>query len=139
METKCPPLVFFLFLYLGVGSIATAIHYAIFLALIEAELADPVSASICGSMVGAIASFIGNRAHCFKADGSRVLQPIRFTLVALAANLGNGVGIWVLIKLSFSPLIAQALVTIALTALGFIAHRFWTFSHADIKSVSRAP
>lgn len=139
MEMKSPALLALLIRYLGVGFIATGIHYAMFLVLVATEFADPLLASICGGMVGAIASFIGNRTLCFVADGSRKFQPIRFVLVALATNFGNGVGMWFLIKSNLSPLISQVLVTSILTALGFIAHRFWTFNHADITSISREP
>ncbi|WP_137163148.1 MULTISPECIES: GtrA family protein [Pseudomonas] len=139
MENKTQPLISLLIRYLGVGFIATGIHYAVFLVLVTTELATPLLASICGGMVGAIASFIGNRALCFVSDGSRKFQPVRFALVALATNFGNGVGMWFLIMSNLSPLISQLVVTLSLTALGFIAHRFWTFNHADITSLSRAP
>jgi drug/metabolite transporter superfamily protein YnfA len=51
---------------------------------------------------------------------ARKFQPVRFALVALATNFGNGVGMWFLIKSNLSPLISQV-VTVSLTALGFIA------------------
>jgi len=139
MENKSPSLFTLLIRYLGIGLIATGIHYAVFLVLVVTEFTAPLLASIFGGMVGAVASFIGNRALCFVADGSRKFQPVRFALVALATNFGNGVGMWFLIKSNLSPLISQVLVTVTLTALGFIAHRFWTFNHADITSLSRAP
>lgn len=139
MENKSPSLFTLLIRYLGIGLIATGIHYAVFLVLVATESTTPLLASIFGGMVGAVASFIGNRALCFVADGSRKFQPVRFALVALATNFGNGVGMWFLIKSNLSPLISQVLVTVTLTALGFIAHRFWTFNHADITSLSRAP
>ena len=139
MEIKSPPLYRLLIRYLGIGFIATAIHYFVFLLLVATEMSTPFLASIFGGLEGAIASFIGNRAYCFKADGFRKFQPLRFALVALATNIGNGVGMWLLIKSNLSPLISQVLVTVTLTALGFIAHRFWTFNHADITSLSRAP
>ncbi|PMY78395.1 sugar translocase [Pseudomonas sp. FW306-2-2C-D06B] len=109
MENQNPPLITLLIRYLGIGFIATGIHYVVFLVLVTTEFATPLLASICGGMVGAIASFIGNRALCFVADGSRKFQPVRFALVALATNFGNGVGMWFLIKSNLSPLISQVL------------------------------
>ncbi|MHA6164092.1 GtrA family protein [Pseudomonas sichuanensis] len=139
MENKSPLLITFLARYLGVGLIATGVHYLIFLALLMTGFAAPLLASICGGMAGAVASYIGNKSYCFVADGSKEFRPFRFALVALATNFGNGVGMWFLIKLNMSPFISQIVMTVAITVLGFIAHRFWTFSHADITSVSRAP
>lgn len=139
MKNKTPSLITLLFRYLGIGVIATGIHYAVFLILFTTEAATPLLVSICGSMAGAVASFIGNKTLCFVADGFRKLQPLRFALVALATNFGNGVGMWLLIKSNISPFISQVLMTVTLTSLGFIAHRFWTFNHADITSISRAP
>ncbi|MFY1028794.1 GtrA family protein [Pseudomonas asiatica] len=139
MKNKCPSLIVLLIRYLGVGLIATGIHYAVFLMLIATAFSTPLLASIFGGIAGATASFLGNRTLCFVADGPRKFQPVRFALVALATNFGNGVGMWFLIKSNLSPLISQVLVTVTLTGLGFIAHRFWTFNHADITSFSRAP
>lgn len=139
MKKNRPSVITLLFRYLGVGLIATSAHYAVFLTLVTTAFVTPLLASISGGMVGAIASYFGNRALCFVADGSRKFQPVRFALVALATNFGNGVGMWFLIKSNLSPLISQLLVTVTLTGLGFIAHRFWTFNHADITSFSRAP
>ncbi|MBF8791584.1 GtrA family protein [Pseudomonas monteilii] len=139
MKKNRPSVITLLFRYLGVGLIATSAHYAVFLTLVTTAFVTPLLASTSGGMVGAIASYFGNRALCFVADGSRKFQPVRFALVALATNFGNGVGMWFLIKSNLSPLISQLLVTVTLTGLGFIAHRFWTFNHADITSFSRAP
>jgi putative flippase GtrA len=111
----------------------------VFLVLVATGFSAALLASICGGVAGAIVSFIGNRELCFVANGTRKFQPIRFALVALATNIGNGMGMWFLVKSNLSPLISQVLVTLTLTALGFIAHRFWTFNHADITSASRTP
>ena len=139
MEKKSPPILALLIRYLGIGIIATGVHYSVFLVLVATGFSAALLASICGGVAGAIVSFIGNRELCFVANGTRKFQPIRFALVALATNIGNGIGMWFLVKSNLSPLISQVLVTLTLTALGFIAHRFWTFNHADITSASRTP
>ena len=139
MENKNLPIVALFIRYLGVGSIATGVHYSVFLALVASGFADPVLASVSGGVLGAFVSYVGNKRLCFIAKGDCKLQPIRFLLISLAANLGNGMGMWVLIKIDLSPFISQILVTLILTALGFIAHRFWTFNHADITSAFRTP
>lgn len=72
MENQTPPLTTLLIRYLGIGFIATGVHYAVFLLLVTTEFVTPLLASICGGMVGAIASFIGNRALCFVAHGSQI-------------------------------------------------------------------
>lgn len=101
--------------YLGIGFVATGGHYFVFLLLIVNGVTDPVLASVGGGVIGAIISYIGNRRLSFVATGIYKLQPIRFVLVSLATNIGNGVGMWVLIKFNLSPLVSQILVT--LTAL----------------------
>lgn len=58
MENQTPPLTTLLIRYLGIGFIATGVHYAVFLLLVTTEFVTPLLASICGGMVGAIASFV---------------------------------------------------------------------------------
>ncbi|MFN3049223.1 GtrA family protein, partial [Pseudomonas alloputida] len=53
MENQNPPLITLLIRYLGIGFIATGIHYVVFLVLVTTEFATPLLASICGGMVGA--------------------------------------------------------------------------------------
>lgn len=137
MENTSMSIIALLIRYLGIGLVATGGHYFVFLLLIVNGVTDPVLASVGGGVIGAIISYIGNRRLSFVATGIYKLQPIRFVLVSLATNIGNGVGMWVLIKFNLSPLVSQILVTLTLTALGFTAHRFWTFNHADITSAFR--
>jgi len=137
MVKPLPSIVLLLVRYLGVGLLATLVHYLIFLLLMAAGLFGPLLASVCGGVAGGVVSFFGNRTLCFVTDGRRKFQPVRFALVASAMNIGNAASMALLLGLGMSPLFAQVLVTLILVLLGFSIHRFWTFSNADITSFSR--
>lgn len=46
MENQTPPLTTLLIRYLGIGFIATGVHYAVFLLLVTTEFVTPLLASI---------------------------------------------------------------------------------------------
>ncbi|MDD1013447.1 GtrA family protein [Pseudomonas rubra] len=117
--------------YLGVGALATFVHHLLFAGLLLVWA--PWTASVAGAATGALVSFWGNRRACFPASAGRKLQPLRFILVSLLHNLGNAAVMWLLLEcLSWGPLLAQALTTLCLTLLGFLAHRYWTYADVDI-------
>src|ERR1700745_3951367 len=71
--------------YATVGAVATAAHYAILVALVEAGWLAPARAAALGAWVGAQIAVAGNAAFTFRGTGSgaTVGAWLRFQLTAL--------------------------------------------------------
>ena len=54
------------FQYAAVGAVATAVHYAILVGLVEAGVLAPQRAAALGAWVGAQVAFAGNAAFTFR-------------------------------------------------------------------------
>ncbi|MFP6800050.1 MAG: GtrA family protein [Pseudomonas sp.] len=118
--------------YLGVGSLATAAHQALFLLFVALDQA--LLGSILGALLGALLSFALGSRTCFASRGGKTLQPLRFACVAGLHNTLNAVAMALLLGLETHPLLAQALTTGCLTLQGFFLHRQWTYHHVDLVS-----
>ncbi|WP_139192669.1 GtrA family protein [Pseudomonas sp. NFIX28] len=116
--------------YLGVGSLATAAHQALFLLFVALDQA--LLGSILGALLGALLSFALGSRTCFASRGGKTLQPLRFACVAGLHNILNAVAMVLLLRHETHPLLAQALTTGCLTLLVFFLHRQWTYHHADL-------
>ncbi len=117
-----------LFRFLIVGGIATAVHYALLMALVHVGVA-PVPASSAGFVLGAIVNYALNRRFTF-ASARRHREAVpRFAATALAGLAINGALMW-LFTTAGAPhyLIAQAGATIGTLAWNFAVNRLWTFS-----------
>jgi putative flippase GtrA len=114
--------------YSIVGAIGTAVHYALLVVLVQADLASPILASTVGAIVGAIVNYVLNHTYTF-ASGRRHRESLpRFMAVAAAgtavnaallAALVNGMGV------HYFP--AQVVATLAVLGVGYLANRAWTF------------
>lgn len=118
------------FWYLVAGGIATAVHYALLLVLVEAfAFPAPLSAS-AGALTGAMVSYFINRHVTFPGATRRHHQALpRFLLIALLGALLNGGLVWVGVHaLAWHYLAAQALATVLVLGLTFRLNRSWTFA-----------
>ena len=118
------------FWYIVAGGIATAVHYAVLIALVEllGLLAAP-SAAI-GALCGAGASYLLNRRMTFTGSGAGHVKALpRFTAIALLGALLNGVLVWLGVQqFGWHYLLAQALATVLVMGLTFRLNRLWTFA-----------
>ncbi len=117
-----------LFRFLIVGGIATAVHYALLMALVYAGVA-PVPASSAGFVLGAIVNYMLNRHFTF-ASARRHREAVpRFAATALAGLAINGTLMWLFTAAGVPHyLIAQVGATIGTLVWNFIVNRLWTFS-----------
>jgi putative flippase GtrA len=117
--------------YLGIGAVATSVHYWVFVLMLLQGA--PLLGSICGAALGAAASFWLGRKACFIAAQGKTLQPIKFICVALFHNAANALLMGALLQFPLiAPVLAQMLVTASLTLIGFFIHTKWTYHHADL-------
>ncbi len=115
--------------YAGVGVVATAAHYALLAALVEAlHWPAPLSAAL-GAALGAQVAFVGNRWFTFAHRGPWISAWWRFQATAVlgaavsasTVAAGDAVGI--------HYLAAQVVGTLLALVLTYSVNRAWSFRH----------
>lgn len=84
------------FRFAGVGAIATAIHYATLVGLVEFLRADPVVATCAGYALGAVFGYVANHHWTFGGRLEHGMATVRYvTMLAFGFAL-NAAVVWVL-------------------------------------------
>lgn len=118
------------FWYIVAGGIATAVHYAVLIALVELSEFPPAPSAALGTLCGAAVSYLLNRRMAFSGSGTGHVQALpRFMAIALFGAFLNGVLVWLGVQLfGWHYLLAQALATVLVMGLTFQLNRLWTFA-----------
>lgn len=115
--------------YLRVGLLATAIHYALLVALVELADAAVTPSAAVGAACGALAAYAGNRRFTFPGGASHGRALPRFLAVATLGAAANGAIVWTGTKvLGMHYLAAQVVVTSIVVWSGFVLNRRWSFA-----------
>jgi putative flippase GtrA len=113
--------------YTGIGAVATAVHYAVLVACVEAFGWPAYLGSGAGAVIGAQLAYAGNRRFTFAHQGDIAASWPRFmATAALGALLGMAV-VALGVRLGLHYLVAQVLATLASLVLTFAVNRAWTF------------
>ena len=114
--------------YVGAGGLATASHYAVTIAAVEAFSVAPIAASMMGFAMGAAIKYWLNYSVAFRSRVGHARAMVRFA-VALAALLALNTLLFGAFQrgLGLHYLISQALTTVLLIAPGYLIHRQWVF------------
>lgn len=118
------------FWYVVAGGIATAVHYAVLIALVESSSLAAAPSAAIGTLCGAGVSYWLNRRMTFAGSNTRHVQALpRFMAIALLGACLNGLLVWLGVSmLGWHYLAAQALATVLVVGLTFRLNRLWTFS-----------
>ena len=118
------------FWYAVAGGMATAVHYAVLLLLVEVFAMSPAPAAACGALSGAAVSYIVNRRLAFSGTAARHQQALpKFLLIALAGAALNGGLVWAGVQVfGWHYLAAQAVATLVVLGLTYRLNRSWTFA-----------
>ena len=118
------------FWYVVAGGIATAVHYAVLIALVESSSLAAAPSAAIGTLCGAGVSYWLNRRMTFADSSVKHVQALpRFMAIALLGALLNGMLVWLGVNtLGWHYLAAQALATVLVMGLTFRLNRLWTFS-----------
>ncbi|MES2279868.1 MAG: GtrA family protein [Pseudomonadota bacterium] len=118
------------FWYTLAGGLATAVHYAVLLVLVELFGMPPSPSAVAGALCGAAVSYIVNRLITFPGATVRhQLAVPRFLAVAVAGALVNGALVWAGVHwLGWHYLLAQAVATLLVLGLTYRLNRSWTFA-----------
>ena len=114
-----------------VGGLATAVHYAILVALVESLRWPPVAATSVGFAVSALGNYLLNRRFTFRSRRRHVEAAPRFAVVAVVGFWINAGVVWLAFDAAgLHYLVAQVVATLATLGWNFAGNRHWTFGHA---------
>jgi putative flippase GtrA len=116
-------------LYLLVGALATAVHYAVLLLLVEVAAQPAVPSTALGAVCGALTAYVGNHRYTFSSRAGHRRALPRFFTVAAAGAIANGALVWAgTVPLGLHYLAAQVLATAVIVTGGFALNRHWSFA-----------
>jgi putative flippase GtrA len=115
--------------YLLVGTAATAVHYALLLALAELAGAAPAPSATLGAVCGSLVAYAGNRHFTFPGAGTHLRALPRFLAVAAFGAAANGAIVWAGTEAAgMHYLAAQVVATLVVLWSGFALNRRWSFA-----------
>ena len=118
---------------MGVGAIATAIHYAVLISLLQRLSVEPVSASAIGFVIAASCNYLLNYHSAFESGEQHMKAISRFTLVATAGLLFNTFTMSFLLRFVAAPnMFGQIAATFLLMAWNFLVNRKWIFKNLRV-------
>lgn len=110
-----------------VGGAATALHYAIFLALVMfADVAPGVAAAI-GACFGACVVYTLNRRYTFTTQRSHGQMIPRFVALSVLGALLNGAIVGWLTNAGLHFLLSQVVATILVLFINFVVSKKWIY------------
>jgi putative flippase GtrA len=111
-----------------VGAIATAIHAAVFAALIETTRIDPVAATVVAFAAAFVAGFVLNRRWTFGSRAAPAAQLPRYLASQLAGLALSAAIMHVAVHLQrWSPYAGLALSIALVPPVTFALSRWWVF------------
>ena len=118
------------FWFVVAGGVATAVHYAVLVGLVELSDFSAAPSAAIGTLCGAVVSYLLNRLMAFSGSSAGHTQALpRFVAIALLGAFLNGALVWVGVhSLGWHYLLAQLLATLLVMGLTFQLHRIWTFA-----------
>ena len=117
--------------FAAVGAAATALQYAILVALVRFAGWDAAPASVLGFAVSLWLNYGLNRRYTFASERPHAQALPRFVATATCGLALTAFGMYVLSSLlRWDYLVAQVIVTVAVTAWNFALNRWWSFRPA---------
>ncbi len=114
--------------FAAVGAIATGVHYALLIWLVEILAVPAVPAALAGFCAGGTVSYVLTRRHVFRSKRPHEEAITRFIIVAI---IGFGLTYFfmsLLIQQARVPYLAAQMVTTGIVLIwNFAAHKMWTF------------
>ena len=114
--------------FVAVGFVATGVHYALLIGLVEVYGMGAVPAALAGYSAGRIVSYLLNRRHVFRSNKAHEEAVTRF-IIAVTVGFGLTYLYMLLLvqKASVPYLVAQMVTTGIVLFWNFAAHKLWTF------------
>jgi putative flippase GtrA len=116
-------------LFAGAGAVATAVHYLLYVSLVETRLLDALRASAAGFVAGALVSYGLSAALVFRdvrRGGGAVWRFVTVAGIGLALN--SAVVLAATRTFGLHYLAAQGTATALVLVWSFTGNRWWTFA-----------
>ena len=114
--------------FTGVGAVATLVHYAILVGLVQLFAFDALPASSAGFAISALLNYGLNYRFTFSSDKRHGPALGRFIVIALIGLALNGAILsFCIAAWNFHYLVAQVTATGIVLVWNFLANRRWTF------------
>ena len=114
--------------FVGVGVVATSLHYLVLITAVQGFGASPVPSALLGYCCGGFVSYRLNRRHTFTSDRPHAEAAWRFVLVAGVGFVLTFLLMGLFVDRWRRPyLLAQVVTTGIVMFWTFAANRFWTF------------
>jgi putative flippase GtrA len=115
--------------YLLTGVAATAVHYALLVAMVELAGLPAAPSAAFGATAGALVAYAANRRYTFPGSTPHGRALPRFLVVAAIGAAANGSIVWAGTELLYMHYLAAQLAATALVVWsGFTPNRRWTFA-----------
>lgn len=115
--------------FASAGALGTIAHYLVLLGLVSIFLAHPVTASILGSLVGAMVNYLLSHHWVFRSKRKHSETLSKFVAVGGLGLVLNAAIMYVLVTIaSIHYLLAQIAATGIVLFWNFLGNRFWTFA-----------
>ena len=114
--------------YAAVGAVATAVHYAILAACVEAAVLPPPWAAALGAWVGAQIAFAGNAGFTFAGTPVTLAAWLRFQIVAVLGAVISFSIVAAGVRAGLHYLFAQAIATLVALFVTYEINRRWSFA-----------
>lgn len=114
--------------YASVGAVATAVHYALLILLVEVAAWRAVPSTLCGYVAGGAVAYILNRRHTFASARPHADATWRFALVAFLGFCLTFALMSLFVERWGAPYLpAQVATTVIAMFMTFTLNRAWTF------------
>lgn len=114
--------------YTLTGGVATGVHYAVLLTLVEGFHLKPPPSAVFGALCGALVAYVGNRRFTFSSRAPHRRALPSFLLIAALGAILNGVAVWAgATFLTLHYLAAQIAATALVLFITYRLNRRWTF------------
>ncbi len=114
--------------YASVGVVATFVHYAVLVGLVERMGWRAVPATLAGYVFGGVVAYALNRRHTFASGRAHAEAGWRFAMVAFAGFCLTYVLMSLLVDRLGAPYLpAQLATSIIAMFMTFAINRLWTF------------
>jgi len=115
--------------YLVASCVGTAGHYLVLFGLVQGAGLDPVVASTCGALTGAVIIYLLSYFMVFKSGRRHREAFARFLLIAVLGIVLNGLVFGALSRvLPWHYLVLQVVTTMIVFLSNFSLNRCWTFA-----------
>lgn len=115
--------------FASAGALGTIAHYLVLLGLVSIFLAHPVTASILGSLAGAMVNYLLSHHWVFHSKRKHSETLSKFVAVGGLGLVLNAAIMYVLVTIaSIHYLLAQIAATGVVLFWNFLGNRFWTFA-----------